>query len=121
MAHWQRNYQPLAPGTITGLTLYSRPPQGLLLHLDQRRSRQHSRQHGEHHLEYRGSVRFTSRIWAIHIVWQHHHIGGSPSYRASVVIDTLSPGATYHFRVRSRDSDGVLAAGLDNTFAIAAP
>lgn len=39
----------------------------------------------------------------------------------SVAINTLSPGTTYHFRVRSRDSDGVLAAGLDNTFAIAAP
>jgi hypothetical protein len=33
----------------------------------------------------------------------------------------LAPGTTYHLRVRSRDSDGVLAVGLDTTLAAAAP
>jgi hypothetical protein len=32
----------------------------------------------------------------------------------------LNPGTTYHFRVRSRDSGGVLVIGPDSTFLVPA-
>ncbi len=39
----------------------------------------------------------------------------------TVTLSGLTPGTTYHLRVRSHDSDGVLAVGLDSTLAVAAP
>jgi hypothetical protein len=39
----------------------------------------------------------------------------------SVAVSGLSPGTTYHFRVRSRDSDSVLAVGPDYTVSLALP
>jgi Domain of unknown function (DUF4082)/Viral BACON domain len=39
----------------------------------------------------------------------------------AVVIGGLAGGSTYHFRVRSRDSDAVLAVGLDYSLTTAAP
>jgi hypothetical protein len=37
----------------------------------------------------------------------------------SIALSGLSPGTAYHFRVRSRDSDAVLAIGLDNSLTTA--
>jgi hypothetical protein len=37
----------------------------------------------------------------------------------SIALGGLSPGTAYHFRVRSRDSDAVLAIGLDNSLTTA--
>jgi hypothetical protein len=39
----------------------------------------------------------------------------------SITLTGLTAGTTYHFRVRGRDSGGILVVGADNTFTIAAP
>ncbi len=39
----------------------------------------------------------------------------------SVALTGLTPGTTYHYMVMSRDSDGILVAGKDSTFATALP
>jgi hypothetical protein len=39
----------------------------------------------------------------------------------AVTLSSLVPGTAYHLRVRSRDSDTVMAVGVDYTFAVATP
>ena len=41
-------------------------------------------------------------------------VGATPVTAHSIVLSGLLPGTTYHFRVRSRDSDAVVATGPDN-------